>query len=391
MQQFAQQYFDTTIKVINSYSGLVSFAAFLKNYFSQNKKHGSKDRKAVTQLCYSYLRLGKSLPNVDTSTKLKVAYFLCNPTPNIFQNLYSTDWLLNWQIDIEKRIAFIQISFPNFCVENIFPHASGIGNISNKANFIKSHLQQPKTFIRIRPNMQAVVLQKLQQHKIDYTVIADNCLALNTNTELQSILLIDKEVVVQDYSSQQVQYFFQQLNNKLNINAQVWDCCAASGGKSILAADVLRTIRLTVTDVRESILFNLKKRFHNAGIFCKNISVQDLTKPLPENFNKFNLIICDAPCSGSGTWGRTPEQLVNSKNKQIEHFSQLQKQIVEQTIRQLKPHGYFLYITCSIYTQENEDIVDFIAQNYRLRLIEQKYFEGYTIQADTMFGALFQL
>jgi 16S rRNA (cytosine967-C5)-methyltransferase len=46
----------------------------------------------------------------------------------------------------------------------------------------------------------------------------------------------------------------------------VWDCCAASGGKSILVKDTLNSIQLTVSDIRQSILNNLQQRFAVAGI-----------------------------------------------------------------------------------------------------------------------------
>ena len=58
----------------------------------------------------------------------------------------------------------------------------------------------------------------------------------------------------------------------------VWDCCAASGGKSIMLYDLDPAIRLTVSDIRESILINLRKRFNEAGIKKYQSFVIYLTK-----------------------------------------------------------------------------------------------------------------
>ena len=94
------------------------------------------------------------------------------------------------------------------------------------------------------------------------------------------------------------------------------------------------------------------------------------------------------PCSGSGTWARTPEQISNFNSNQIAEFTQLQYLIVSNVIHHLEKNGYLLYITCSVFKAENEDIVEKLTGH--LKLVEKKYFEGYTNKADTMFAALFK-
>jgi 16S rRNA (cytosine967-C5)-methyltransferase len=111
-------------------------------------------------------------------------------------------------------------------------------------------------------------------------------------------------------------------------------------------------------------------------------------RPLPLE-KKFDLIICDAPCSGSGTWSRTPEQLYFFAENRIQHYSTLQKKIVSNAVQSLRKGSYFLYITCSVYREENEDVATFIEQNLSIQLLQQQYFVGYTEKADTLFTALF--
>jgi 16S rRNA (cytosine967-C5)-methyltransferase len=213
--------------------------------------------------------------------------------------------------------------------------------------------------------------------------------------------------VVQDYSSQQIKKFLQvikpgtgcpRLNDSVGSRkpeTRVWDCCAGSGGKSILAYDVLENIQLTATDVRSSIIHNLQQRFKKAGIKNYKSFVLDLTMPFsralsPGGGEGFDLIICDTPCTGSGTWSRTPEQLFFFQSKKIDEYSSLQKKIVSNAIPYLKAGGHFLYITCSVFEKENEAIAAFIKKQFHLKLIKMELIKGYDKKADTMFAALFQ-
>jgi 16S rRNA (cytosine967-C5)-methyltransferase len=58
-------------------------------------------------------------------------------------------------------------------------------------------------------------------------------------------------------------------------------------------------------------------------------------------------------------------------------------------MKALKSGGYFLYITCSVFQKENEEIVEFIESNCPLKLVSLRYLDGYNQKADTLFAALF--
>jgi 16S rRNA (cytosine967-C5)-methyltransferase len=104
----------------------------------------------------------------------------------------------------------------------------------------------------------------------------------------------------------------------------------------------------------------------------------------------FDIILCDAPCTGSGTWARTPEQLYFFNEKEIQAYQQKQQQIAWHVWEQLKPGGWMVYITCSVFTSENEAVVEFVSQQPRARLLSAQYLKGYELQADTLFAAVFQ-
>ena len=290
-----------------------------------------------------------------------------------------------------ERISFIKTVYPAFDVEHVFPYKNQLSETIDYAAFACSHLIQPDLFLRIRPGNSKQVMQKLQENRIDFALLNETCLALNNTTKLDAVLEINKEVVVQDYSSQQIAQFLSLSTTNHQPSTKVWDCCAASGGKSILAYDLNNKIDLTVSDLRPSILHNLKQRFKEAGIKKYHSFIADLTKyPASGNHaSTYDLIICDAPCSGSGTWSRTPEQLNYFKEEEIERYAVLQKKIIRTVIPALKKNGFFLYITCSVFKKENEDQVNFIQQEFHLQLQRMELLKGYDKKADTMFAALF--
>ncbi len=312
-------------KLIKDYTYNTPFSVYLKDYFSKNKKHGSKDRKWIAHLCYCYYRLGHALKELNIEERLRIAFYLCNDEAGEWQILFNTSWN-EWSNELNKRIEFVQKKYPMFSLNDIFPWKDHFSETIDTTAFAVSHLIQPDLFLRIRPNKESIVKEKLSANNILYQQLSSTCLAVSNSSKIDSIIELDKEAVVQDYSSQRISEFLQLTTNNSKLTTCLWDCCAASGGKSILSKDILGEIELTVTDVRSSILQNLKQRFANAGIKSYYSFVADLSNSKFEIRNsKFNIILCDAPCSGSGTWSRTPEQLYFFSNEKINVFSVLYK------------------------------------------------------------------
>ena len=379
---------NTAKSVIKEYKGEMPLSAFLKTFFSNEKKYGSRDRKAIASLCYSYFRTGCAMQDLSIEEKILTGLFL---------STYNGHELLQnekpeWNHNIHKPIAE-KLSLASFDVGQIFPFTQELSEGIEAKGFNTSFLIQPDVFIRVRPGKLELIKKKLAQAQINFEEVIESCLAVENGTKLESILDINKEAVIQDFNSQRVGELLP--INDLPKSPKVWDCCAASGGKSIMTHDLVSTMQLTVSDVRQSIIQNLHYRFNDAGIKGYNYFVADLTNPkslqpsLKDSL--FDLVICDAPCSGSGTWSRTPEQLVFFQRKEITRFSNLQKSIAANAIPYLKKGGFFLYITCSVFEKENEEVVEFIQRQAGLTLIRTDLLAGYDRKADSMFAGLFQL
>ena len=95
----------------------------------------------------------------------------------------------------------------------------------------------------------------------------------------------------------------------------------------------------------------------------------------------------DAPCTGSGTWASTPELLSTFDIDAIAVHHILQTTIAQHVLPYLKVGKPLIYITCSVYKQENEDVVKFLCDNLNMILESQQIIEGFRYGASTFFVA----
>lgn len=373
--EFHSKYFERRIKVsadlVCSYNGGEPFHLYLRKFFKANKKYGSKDRKEISALCYNYFRVGKGiLSRQSIEDRIRIATRLISACKEARSknDIFKSD-----ELDVER----------------IFPFHEELSPEIDRYLFGLSFLIQPFLYLRIRPGHREKVITSLQKNQILFEFSGENSVRLENSTNTYKIFRKDAEVVIQDFNSQNVMNFFPGIRTKEPEGIMVWDACAGSGGKSILVSDYLAPETLIVSDIRKSILENLKKRFLSAGIKRYKLFQADLTKPvgqIPDN--SLDLIIADVPCSGSGTWSRTPENLLFFRKESIAEYISLQRNILRNIIPKLNPGGYLLYVTCSVFARENEKNINFLCENFKLKVVTEKYLKGYDMRADTLFIGL---
>jgi len=382
----SQNQLNTARRLLERYSFQAPFHLYLKQYFAANRQHGSTDRRTLRDLCYAYFRIGQLWSALDVEERMLSAYYIVHHDPIAFLHSLRPDWPAPSSSDPHIRATAIG---KTVSASSVFPLLNELSSEIDPSAFSLSHLTQPDLFIRIRPGREAKVIQRLEADQISYRRIGSDALALENSTSLENRFSIDVEVVIQDLSSQRIAEIFSLLPKRSKWN--VWDACAASGGKSILLYDHSKEIELTCTDVRSKILNNLSRRLGRAQVPVVRIQTDDLTvKKDRSELGAFDLIIADVPCSGSGTWARTPEQLVAFKKDSINTHQQRQRQILSNLVPSLSADGFLLYLTCSVFEKENEAQVEWLTEHYPLKLVQAKLFAGYSQRADNLFAALFQ-
>jgi 16S rRNA (cytosine967-C5)-methyltransferase len=371
-------------RILGNYPAETPLSKFLPGFYRQNKQMGSSDRRVSSRLMYNYFRLGKAIFNTATDERLIVAEFLCNSQTNSFLQYFKPEWALCIGFDIDEKIKLVKTAYPDFKLTDVFPWSAELSDGIDKDAFLKSFFVQPDLFIRVRKGFEQHVKAILTKESIVFKDEGNGCFALPNGIRLETILPQQNWFEVQDLSSQQTAQYFKPQKWEA-----WWDACAASGGKSLLLHELQPDLKLVVSDIRESILANLDERFQQAGLIKYQKKIIDLTQNVdPELANyAFDGIILDAPCSGSGTWGRTPEMISQFQSQKIEFFQRLQQSISRNVVKYLKPGKPLIYITCSAFKAENEEAVDFLVKEAGLKLEQQTILKGYENKADTMFVA----
>jgi 16S rRNA (cytosine967-C5)-methyltransferase len=379
-------YFHSAQTILSLYDGALPFSVWLQQYFREHKKFGSKDRRHIAHLCYCYFRIGNLGKGRTIPERLAIGLFLCSHQPNPLLEALNSDLNKMATNDGHDKLKKLEVQAS---VSDLFPWNSELSAAIDVASFNHSMLVQPDVYLRLRPEKEEVVTKALQVAGISYRQVSDGCVAISNSAKADAVVHLDRDAVVQDLNSQKVLDLLQDQYGLLK-KFTAWDCCAASGGKSLLLLDGFPGVQLTVSDVRESILHNLKKRFERAGIRNYQFFTADASNEGPKKGGLFDLIICDAPCSGSGTWSRTPEQLHFFKTEKIDAYAALQKSLLSNVRRYLKPGGLLLYSTCSVFAKENEAVVKEASELPSLQFLKSAYFKGYHKRADTLFAALFR-
>lgn len=372
--------------IIQLYNGSIPLTHFLKNYFRAHPKLGSRDRKILSDMAYCWYRCSKGLDEaLPFEERLHACLYLCETNTPQSENLLPETSKLSKSYPTQEKINILSGSSISFNIDAIAPFSVQLSPGISKQEWLYSMLQQPRLFIRIRRNREKI-LAILKDNKLPFEMLSGDCIAL-PNTSPVDKLLPEDSYVVQDASSQSTGNYFQTGNEP-----NWWDCCSGAGGKSLLLKDKFPGTILSVSDKRTSILHNLEKRFQLYGHAKPTSYIADVANEAALNHalgnRTFSHIICDVPCTGSGTWARTPEQLYFFDEQQIQTIPALQAAIATNASKRLEPGGTLYYITCSVFEAENEAVVKQVQEKTGLQLQEWQLINGIEKKADSMFIAV---
>lgn len=165
-------------------------------------------------------------------------------------------------------------------------------------------------------------------------------------------------------------------------NEYVLDACSAPGGKTTHIAELMQNKgNIEAWDIHEHRVKLVQKNAKRLGIDVIKTDVQDAMKFNEKYVEKFDKILLDVPCLGIGVIKRKPDIKWQRKQEDIEKITNIQKKILQNCSKYLKPNGILVYSTCSILEDENMAIIEeFLNENKEFEktniVINQKEING---------------
>lgn len=184
------------------------------------------------------------------------------------------------------------------------------------------------------------------------------CVTANERAVARSAAYRDGLVELQDLSPQ-----LACARLPLAAGDRVLDYCAGGGGKALSLAARQPQAHIVAHDRSAARMADLPARAARAGL-------RIATEARPTG--SFDLVVTDVPCSGSGTWRRTPDAKWRLTPGHLAELTLVQGQILDQVVPLLRPGGHLAYMTCSVLTAENDDqIAAFRQRHPNFTLVER--------------------
>jgi len=331
-----------------------NFSRNLNRHFREHSQFGSRDRRLYRELIHTYLRYQPWLEALSDSPNefLDTLISLATPTPDIAK-LYSTiDPPL--PVDSPETARHRLIGRSDKELSSLIP--SWFSSHLTRELDVEDLLalfSRPPLWIRVQKgdresiaaHLNAGLPQSAQRPAVHETI--PDAIRCPPDFPVQnSDDYKNGNIEIQDISSQLLLHLIDP-----EPTGDWFDACAGAGGKSLQLAQLSGSKgRVFAYDPRPRALEELIQRSKRAGFH--NISV---VRQIPTG-RRFDGVLVDAPCSGSGTWRRHPHLMRQTNETEVMDAAEKQFALLSEYAAFVKPNGLLVYCTCSLSRFENQEV-----------------------------------
>ena len=346
----------------------------LSNWARKNRYAGSKDRAGVRDIVFDCLRNLRSYgaqSGIESGRGIAIGHCLAlNIDPaDMFSGLgYAPSVLCD-----EESVSIAQTSTPTVFEKANLPdwvceivQADWEGDFEQITNALSNRAPVDlRVNLAKASSVSAIAALALEDIIVEPVSTVPTALRVvqNPRRVAGSTAFAQGLIELQDAASQAVIDFL-----GIRVGMRVLDYCAGGGGKTLALAGSVNSANLDAWDISSARLAPLEERARRAGVKVR------LLNSAPKSAI-YDLVLVDAPCSGSGSWRRNPEGKWRITQERLQELQTLQAEVLRAASKNVKAGGTFAYATCSIFKRENGQQVDaFLAQNPEFSLIKDQTF-----------------
>ncbi len=347
----------------------------IRKYFRTRRYAGSKDRRAVTDMTYQVIRDWGFLWDAAAGDIRRMMLLTLGGADLFTGQEHApkqiTDDEQQFLSETHEKKPHHQQNYPLWLKERLqkrFPDnfVAELESLNGRAAF-ELRVNSGKT-------TSAKVEDFLKSTGIDYDKgkWAETALILAGNPRINDWEIYKNgQVEIQDEAAQLAVEICD-----LKPGQQVMDLCAGAGGKTLAAAAYMENKgQIYAFDNNYNRLKDLKPRAKRADVRILQSQHVDTAGGkrqhiLSEHEGRMDRVILDVPCSGSGVWRRNPELKWRLDEDRLMKYCQIQKNLLSEVWDFVKPGGRLIYMTCSLFHDENEtQVTDFLAGHDDAKLV----------------------
>lgn len=351
-------------------------AQLLSRYFRENRRLGSRDRTAISDIIYKVLRekayfeylvqkysdglsRERCLSILGAQGHLEWVQRYLSPEEQV--------WLATVQTQQTQKAMqlpdSVRYNLPEWLLETLKEQlgeefeASALSLMENASLDLRTNVLKSK---------RAQIQKQLTEFGIETSLTPYSPWGLRTAKKVSLTdhpLYLDGSIEIQDEGSQLLALLVGAKRNEIIV-----DYCAGAGGKTLAMGSMMRnTGRIYAWDIVAYRLNALKPRLERSGL--NNVFTAVLSHGEEERvrrlYGKADKVLVDAPCSGLGTLRRAPELKWRQTPETIVDLAQVQTIILNDACRLVKEGGTLIYATCSFLPQENEHVAQLFSQQHQ--------------------------
>ena len=346
--QKGAQYQDVWELISEIFKDKIPADNIINAYVRERKYIGSKDRRFITETVWKIIRnrrklvfdAGSNEPRRVLLTYLQDEDFdlLCGGEYGLAPlSKEEKEWLKRRNEEVYP--AAVEAECPDWLFDKV-----------KNIHLLKALNEPASADLRLNKGSRARVIEQLQGEGLYFVPTPYSPIGIRSaeRVNLNNCVAYKEGVIeVQDEASQ-----LAAILADVRPEHKIIDYCCGAGGKSLTMAFLMnRQGKIQIHDINRSRLEAVKERAVRLDV--KNLEI--IEEVGDRDYDRF---VVDAPCSGTGTWRRSPDAKYRLTPETLKELNKTQAELLEKAFNHIRRGGRVVYITCSILRDENEDIIE---------------------------------